>query len=354
MLNFRAVLSNKFLIQVFVDLLMICILIANLSLIVFDWIFSVRLVNALLQAYLPVFFNLYQLNIHEHFQTIDLAFIVIFLSEFVFSWAYAIIRRTYSKWFFYPFFHWYDLIGCIPIGSLRFLRALRIFSILIRLQSIGVIDLRKTAVYSQFKKYYEIIMEEISDRVIVNILRGVQDELQDGGEVIDRIIDRVVKPRQDVITIWISRRIEHSLSIGVLSRKQEIHDYVNEVVNAGLQKNQDIRALSQVPVIGKIIADSIEKTISNVINNVIDTIIADLGSQKNKVLVQDISEMVMDVFEYKEGDVNLDKLVTEVAIEVVEEVKKQVKVKKWLARQQAEKGMKESEKLGLELLMADE
>ncbi|MDZ7605793.1 MAG: hypothetical protein U5K79_09440 [Cyclobacteriaceae bacterium] len=354
MIKIRTALGSKYLLQVIVDLLMMGILIVNLSLILFDWIFTVRLVNELLQDYLPGFYNFYQVNIHEHFQTIDLVFVIIFLSEFVLSWAFSIIKGTYSKWFFYPFFYWYDLIGCIPIGSLRFLRVLRAFSILNRLQNIGVIDLRKTAVYSQFKKYYEIIMEEISDRVIINILTSVQDELTDGGEVMDRIIERVVKPRQEVITTWISRRIEHVLTKGVMSRRQEIHDYVNEVVNAGLQNNQDIRALSQVPVMGKIIAESIEKTISNVINNMIDTIIADLGSQKNKVLVHDISEVALEVLEYKDEDDNLNRLVTEVAIEVVEEVKKQVKVKKWLAREQAQKGLKESEMLGLELLLVDE
>jgi len=354
MLNIKTVLKSKYFLQVIVDFLMMGILIANLILILFDWIFTIRFINVLLQDHLPYFFNLYQVNIHEHFQTIDLVFVIIFLSEFGLSWTVAIIKGTYSKWFFYPFFHWYDLIGCIPIGSMRFLRALRAFSILNRLQNIGVIDLRKTVVYSYIKKYYEIIIEEISDRVIVNILKSVQDELMDGGEVMDRIIERVVKPRQDVITTWISRRIEHVLSKGVMSRRQEIHDYVNEVVNAGLRNNQDIRTISQVPVMGKVIAESIEKTISNVVNNMIDTIIADLGSQKNKVLVHDISEVVIEVLEFKDDDDNLNRLVTDVAIEVVEEVKKQVKVKKWLAREQAENGLKESERLGLELLMADE
>lgn len=354
MLHFRSALSNKYLILVIVDLLMMGILIANLSLILFDWIFTVGFVNVLLQDYLPGFFQLYQENIHEQFQTIDLVFVIIFLSEFVLSWIYAIIKGSYSKWFFYPFFHWYDLIGCIPVGSIRFLRVLRIFSILTRLQSVGIIDLRKTAVFAQIKKYYEIIMEEISDRVIVNILSGVQDELKDGGEVMDRIIDRVIKPRQDVITTWISRRVGHVISEGVMLRRHQIHDYVKEVVNAGLQNNQDIRALTQIPVMGKVIAESMEKTISNVINNIIDTILADLGSEKNKILVHDVSNVLMEVLEYKDEEDNLNRLVTDVAMEVVEEVKKHVKVKKWLVREQSEKGLKESERLGLELLLADE
>jgi hypothetical protein len=354
MLHFRSALSNKYLILVIVDLSMMGILIANLSLILFDWIFTVGFFNTLLQDYLPGFFYLYKVNIHEHFQTIDLAFVVIFLSEFILSWIYAIIKGSYSKWFFYPFFHWYDLIGCIPVGSMRFLRVLRIFSILTRLQNIGIIDLKKTAVFAQIKKYYEIIMEEISDRVIINILSSVQDELKDGGEVMDRIIERVVKPRQDVITTWISRRVGHVLSEGVMLRRHQIHNYVKEVVNAGLQNNKDIRTLTHIPVMGKVIAESIEKTISNVINNMIDTILADLGSEKNKVLVHDISNVLMEVLEYKDEEENLNRLVTDVAMEVVEEVKKQVKVKKWLVRAQSEKGLKESERLGLELLLADE
>ena len=332
---------------------MMILLSANLSLIIFDWIYMVGFINKLLSNHLPDFYHFYQVNIHENFRTIDLVFVLIFIIEFIFSWALAIVNRLHTKWFFYPFLHFYDLLGCIPVGSFRFLRILRMFSILIRLQNIGLIDLTKTSIFSFMKKYYEILVEEVSDRVVVNILAGLQDELKEGGVVMDRIINDVVKPRQEIITKWISKRIEHILLKGVQSRRQEIHEYIKELVNTGLQKNEDIKAISQVPVMGKILTESIEKTISNVINNMIDTVIEDLGSEKNKILVHDVSDIVIEVIQYKDADDKLNKLISEVVIEAVEEVKKQVLVKKWLMKEQAEKDTSGSEKLGMELLMTD-
>ena len=52
----------------------------------------------------------------------------------------AIRKQTYPRWYFYPFLHWYDLLGCIPIGSFRMLRLLRLISLTIRLQKMGIID----------------------------------------------------------------------------------------------------------------------------------------------------------------------------------------------------------------------
>ena len=68
-------------------------------------------------------------EVHENFALYDLAFIAVFLSEFCIRWVAAIIRQTYMRWYFFPFIHWYDLIGCIPLGGARIFRFLRIFSI---------------------------------------------------------------------------------------------------------------------------------------------------------------------------------------------------------------------------------
>ena len=56
----------------------------------------------------------------------DLAFVVIFLTEFCVRWVAAVVRKTYMRWYFFPFIHWYDLIGCIPLGGARIFRFLRI------------------------------------------------------------------------------------------------------------------------------------------------------------------------------------------------------------------------------------
>ena len=98
-----------------IDVGMILLVIANLSLILFDWIYRVEAVQSAMETYTPDFYRFYSDSIHANFFEIDLAFVSVYLTEFVIRWAAAIARQTYHRWFFYPFVHWYDLLGCIPV-----------------------------------------------------------------------------------------------------------------------------------------------------------------------------------------------------------------------------------------------
>ncbi|MCK5210900.1 MAG: hypothetical protein KAQ79_22880, partial [Cyclobacteriaceae bacterium] len=249
-MNVKEALKSKYSILVFIDIFMMVLLIINLSLIIFDWIFSISLIGQILQEHLPDFYSIYYDNIHINFSTIDLAFVAVFLSEFIFSWILAVIQKIYHKWFFYPFLHWYDLVGCIPVGSLRFVRILRVFSILVRLQNLKIIDLTDTYIYTSLKKYYGIVVEEVSDRVVVNILEGVQDEISSGGPLVDSIINEVIRPKQHLLVEWISRRLENALERDVLVRKHEIEEYVNTLISDALRNNSELKTINQVPVMG--------------------------------------------------------------------------------------------------------
>lgn len=333
---------------------MMLLLLSNLTLILFDWTFSVNLINGIIEQYLPQFYLFYDSNIHQIFESIDLVFVMIFLSEFVLSWILAIIQKSYYKWFFYPILHWYDLAGCIPIGSFRFLRVLRIFSILVRLNNLKVIELSKSYVVIKLKKYYGIIVEEISDRVVVNILEGVQDEIVEGGPVVDDIITKVIKPKQDLIVEWISSRIEHAVEQDVLKKKEEISAYVRQLISESLSKNEELKTLELVPVMGKKITEAIQKSISNTINDIIEQALLDLASYKNKLLIKETTDVIIKSIEFKDEDAEVSKIYSDIVIEVIDIVKKQVLVQKWKLKEQSEKGIDETEKDSIEFLMTDD
>ena len=115
------------------DFVMLVLIISNLFCLVFDTFFENRIVQDLLFWAFPGFTEFYKSQIHPNFLVYDLIFVSVYLSEFVLRWIIAIRRKTYYRWFFYPFVHWYDLIGCIPVGAFRWLRLLRVFSIVYRL-----------------------------------------------------------------------------------------------------------------------------------------------------------------------------------------------------------------------------
>jgi hypothetical protein len=70
----------------------------------------------------------------DNFWKIDLPFLILFWIEFVVRWVLAITRRTHARWYFFPIFHWYDLLSLIPVTALRPLRLLRVVSIYMRLR----------------------------------------------------------------------------------------------------------------------------------------------------------------------------------------------------------------------------
>lgn len=352
-MKIRETLKNKYSVLVVIDVFMMLLLIANLTLIIFDWIFTIEIVNSLFADYLPDFHAFYNSNIHQNFHAIDLVFVSIFLIEFVFSWIISIIQGIHSKWFLYPIFNWYDLAGCIPVGSMRFLRVLRIFSILVRLQNLKLIDLTNTYLGKKLKKYYAIIVEEISDRVVVNILEGVQEEISEGGPVMENIIQKAIRPRQELIVDWVSGRIRHVVESEILSKKEEINQYVKMLISESLRKNDELRTLEQVPLLGKRITETIGNAISNTINNIIDQALTDMASHKNRSLISESTNMILNTIEHKDGSTDLDKIFTDIPVEVLEIIKEQVMIKKWKLKEAAERGLNEVEKSGIEFLMTD-
>jgi len=136
--------NERGLLLLVVDLLMILLVIVNLFYIVVEWHFSFELVRNLLKTHLPAFHDWYDSTLHRNFLLYDIWFVSVFVIEFLIRWFFAIYHKRYHKWFFYPFLHWYDVLGCIPLGSFRFLRIFRVASMVLRLHKMEVIDLRQS------------------------------------------------------------------------------------------------------------------------------------------------------------------------------------------------------------------
>src|SRR6056297_2996636 len=123
-----------------VDVTMLVLIVANLTLIIVDWGFATTFVQGQLQTFTPGVYRWYDQTIHQHFVFYDLLFVSVFVTEILVRWGLAIYRQRYHRWFFYPFVHWYDVLGCIPVGSLRSLRLLRLIAMVPKMQRIGLVD----------------------------------------------------------------------------------------------------------------------------------------------------------------------------------------------------------------------
>ncbi len=326
------------------DILMMAILVINLALILFDWIFVSESVQNLLRQYSPDFFYYYHANIHRDFLRIDLYFVSIFVVELIIRWIIAIKNGTYHRWFFYPFVHWYDVLGCIPVGTFRFLRILRVVSIIIRLQKLKVIDLTQTYLYGKFTKYTNIIVEEISDRVVVNILEDVQDEINRGGPITDRVLSEVIMPQKETLVEWISHRVQRVSTEAHEAYKEDIRQYVNKRITEAVEQNKEIAVIEQVPVLGRVISNHLEKAISDIVYNVISGAFEDLASQNNKSLVQDLTDLTLDSLQI-ESDDTINLVAKDMVLQALELVKGQVKVQQWKIRDMEEREAKMKAKM---------
>lgn len=349
-MNISNLLKNRNVRVIIIDLFMLSVLVINLNLIIFDWIFTSAAVKGLLLKHTPGFFHFYNDNIHSDFLIIDLAFVAIYIIELIIRWIIAIAKKTYYKWWFYLFVHWYDVLGCIPVGSMRFLRILRVISILIRLQSLEVIDLTKTFLYDRGSKYLNMIIEEISDRVVVNVLDGIQDEVRKGNPVSDRVITEIIMPHKTSLVEWLSYRLQKISNNAHAKYKEDIQQYVNKRISDAVDENKEIKAIGLIPIFGSAAVGSLEKIISDIVFSVVNGIIEDLASENNKIIVEDVTDITLDTLLLEqESDQRLNEIIKDITVQSIELIKEQVKVKQWKIREMEERNARLKAKMDAEM-----
>ena len=118
--------------------------------------------------------SFYREHLHPWVITTEAWFILFLITELLVRWGIAIVYRHHRRWFFFPFIHWYEILAIIP--HLRFLRLFRAGVIAFRLHELGY-NVIPPSVQAKAKFYYRVVMEELSDRVVITVLDGVKHEL---------------------------------------------------------------------------------------------------------------------------------------------------------------------------------
>ncbi len=306
-----------------IDFAMMFLLIINLLLIIFDSLYAVEAIRSGLGSAAPWFNEAYD-PVHNNFLLVDLAFISVFLSEFVLRWIVAVRNKEYLRWYFFPFIHWYDLVGCIPVDAARIFRLLRIVSILHRLHKYRIIDLKDTAVFRFMRFYYNVFIEELSDRIVVKVLTDAQEDIAAGSKLLDAVNQQVLKPRTEVLTQWLAANAQHlGNSFADPNKGQFLRQHVARSVSKSVRSDPQVKNLNLIPVLGNNLEKRLETAVANIVVNSIVNLLQDLDDKK----VQEIVRSGLITPSIAENELNEEVLA--IINEVLELVKEHVSDKRW-------------------------
>ncbi len=314
-----------------VDLLMVLLVLFNLAWIVFNAMFGVQWFQAGIALASPGFHAWYRDTIHPDFLEYDAVFVAIYVTELLLRWAIAIFRRTYHRWFFYPFVHWYDVLGCIPVGSFRWLRVLRVVALLWRLQKEGVLDLRDTWLVRTARKYLDIVTEEISDRVVLNVLDGVQAEVARGNPVVHRIGNEVLAPRRDAFVGWLAGHLQDGVAASWEEHRPALHAWLARAVAEGMDASSELKRLEQLPVVGPALAGALDAAVADIARSIVDRAATDLTDSTTHAYLQ--ATLASLLAGGGTRDEQLARLVRETLLETLGIVKQQVALQEWKVRE---------------------
>ena len=312
-----------------VDVVMLVLIIANLAFIIFDWTFANSYVQDVLAATVPTFHDFYASEVHPHFLFYDLIFVAIFLTEIIIRWGLAIYRQTYRRWYFYPIVHWYDVLGCIPVGTFRSLRVLRIFSMIPKMQRLGIIDLRQTALYDTLVRYRDWIVQELTDRVTLRILDGVQHEIERNHPVVDRIAEEVIRPQHEALVEALTHRLQEATAKAYGSYRTDFQQYMDGVIQQAVNNNREIKTIGMIPGVGPTIAHLLQSAISDIVYSVINQMMDDVGSRENDKVMAQITTISVDAAFSDEFEQTLNELVRSLIVDSLDVIKDQIDLSRW-------------------------
>lgn len=310
--------------QLSLDAITLIVLIINLGWLLFDWLYTFDWFAFLFTWAWSNGHAWYGEHIHSHFYTIDLFFVAFFIGELLLSWGIAVKHKRFPKWYDYPFVHWYDVLGCIPVTGFRFLRLLRVVAILLRLQKLQWIDLRSWWITKTLQRPYRIIVEEISDRVVLNVLEGTKGELQQDDDLEHQIIQNVILPRSTAIADAIANRLTTMTTVTYQQHRQELAQFLSEAVHTAVETNDEIGTFAKIPVVGDTIKHQLDQAISDILISSLDQAIGQLDEN----LVKNMVATALQEWLQAQETNDLTELGHATA-EILDIVKTQVAYKRW-------------------------
>ncbi|TGM29828.1 hypothetical protein EHQ71_13835 [Leptospira levettii] len=258
----------------------------------------------------------------NNYLLLDAPFLFFFLAEFILSWLLAIKNKTYIAWFLYPIYHWYDVLGLIPIVEFRFFRLVRVYKIYLMLQTNQFTKILGNDLISKTLRYYSnIIKEEISDIVTIQILTETQNEVRSGNSL-DQLVNAIDQNRAELKKVALKNIAQSAQNPNLQALIQNLVTEVSERVSANM------KPISLLP---KEMQANLTKQISLTIYSAVSqATVAMATDPSGRKSIENLIDYLIDEMILVAQDPDMVKLNTNISIALIENMKKSIGEKKWL------------------------
>jgi hypothetical protein len=263
----------------------------------------------------------YWVNVTEGWFT---TFLII---ELCMRWFIAIIFKHHQRWWFFPFVHWYEIIAILP--QFRFLRLLRAVAIGYNLHSHGYQVIPKK-IYKRGAFYYNLVMEELTSRIVLTVLDGIKRELTTS-TTHHQLIDDLIEHHREMFAIALTDVLQHSLGHELQQQRQLIAKDVGLVVSQAIEDTPELTQLLRlIPLVGGRIEQQIQSIGQRLGENITQGLIEPFSETRNQNPHETYAFISKRISEIQiEDNPHIHRLVESAVFETLEAIRKQVKVKQW-------------------------
>lgn len=312
------------------DIGILAVILLDLTIIFFNQIvMSASFAKAAPYLNLADWLKFYEQSIHPNISAIAGFFTIFLIVELLIRWLIAIIKKTYYRWFFFPFVHWYEVLGCFPL--LRPLRLLRAVVIIKRLHEIGI-QIIPSRWIKTGKFYGHVLLEELSDRVILTAVDNFRLQMRTSTTHHNLIEETINNNRQELEATLLSllqRELVPKLQDELKTQLNErLANNVGFAVERALINTPELRRiLRMIPIAGTMIENQMADIGRGIAENVVMAVNEQLLS--DDALQSLMAQIAHGVAHIDTTDERLQSLVSGLVDDALSAFEAQVKVQQW-------------------------
>lgn len=309
------------------DVMMIILIVLNLILLAVEYALNARFGWTIQLMDMISMSPSAQLSFKDTLSHTNAFFTLFLIIELLIRWGIAIVQKQYHRWFFFPFVHWYEVLGCLPI--LRPLRLLRAAVIAYRLYLLGYPVLPLSWI-NKGKFYYNLILEELSDRIVLHVIDGITTELNQN-KTHYALVEKIIEKHKPMFIKTLLELLEKNLPNAINQNRDIISQYVSSAVERSLQNTPELQQiLHLMPVVGSILSNRLEAIGARLGENLALELmnpLTELPSPLYKEVAHQVGNLQVHTLE-------LEALVDSIVVEALQVIKEQVSIQQWKVQEQ--------------------